>query len=331
MNLTDLCEVLDERSSTDHVEVGPHEMLTGVRRRLAIRRRYRQVTAVTAAIVAALSVGAVTHIMTRSTELTGDPAATPSVAMINGFPQYADGARLIVTSPPVASTATSLRLSFTPTTTGVVFFVRCSDSDKKYEMSLDGRPIISGGCSGSYTPDPVTMRQRIGKLNIVTVTFPDGPPANFGVAVGEKIDPAQYVYPARPAKLQPLDLGPGNMQSGFSGNAEYQTTKVVRADPADPNRPMKLTFAWGKGVHLMLRSQTPGALTVSINGAAIAHGEWWDYNQKMVDQGSDQDWSSTQEEDRNGWVRPRQGSSTTITVKPERMTGDWAVAIQEPS
>jgi hypothetical protein len=334
VNLTDLRDVLDERSTTDHAEARAHVILDGVHGRLAIRRRRRQVIATSAAVVAVLAVGAGALAVTRSAGRTPTPAASAAVPTINGFPEYAQGARVIAASPPLARAATSVRLAFVPSTTGLVFFVRCDGSDKGYEVSLNGRLMMSGsGCGTSGTPDPAAVRSygvQVGKPSTVTVTFPSDPPANFAVAVGEKVDVTRYVFPARPSALQPLDLETGNMKIGDDRGIEYRTTKLVHADPAYPNRPVDLTFPWGTGVHLMLLSQTPGALTVSINGAAIAHGEWWDYGQTLTDGGTDRDWSPTPP-DRNGWPRPQRGAGTTLTVKPERMTGDWAVAIQEPS
>ncbi|RZU51131.1 hypothetical protein EV385_2930 [Krasilnikovia cinnamomea] len=335
MNLTDLREVLDERSTTDHVDARPHLLLAGVQGRLVVRRRNRQITAFAATAVAVLAVGAVTQAVARPAPDHPAPAATAPVPMVNGFREYADGARVIASSAPLAPGAKTLRVTFTPTSADLVFFTRCAhEAGKVHQISLNGKAVSSGtGCGGTVSSDAEMLRSsygvRVGMPNTVTVTFPDGPPADFAVAVGEKVGPGRYVFPTRPSQLQPLDTESGNMKLGYDSGVSYQTTMVVRADPADPNRPVDLPFAWGKGAHLTLLSQTPGALTVTVDGVAIAHGEWWDYQQMLIDGGTDKTWSPPRNRQAT-WEKPEQGSGVVLTVKPERMTGDWAVAIQEP-
>ncbi|MGX6607840.1 hypothetical protein ACWKSP_37800 [Micromonosporaceae bacterium Da 78-11] len=325
MNLTDLHDVLDERSATDHTEARSHLTLTGVHRRLAIRRR-RRITATAAAFVAVLAVGAGTLAVHRSTGRTPEPTSSPSptVPTVGGFPEYAEGARVIAASTPLEAGAKSVRLEFTPRTTALVIFARCDDSALPYDIALNGsRPIMSGeGCGTALTPDPTDKSTGVepGRPSVLTATFPKGVVAGFVMAVGEKIPVDQYVFPPRPATLAPVE-DTGDMRVTDDQGADYGTTKVVRSDPADPNRPVEVAFTWGVGVHLRLRAQTPGAIRVSINGVQVVQGQWWDYGQTLIDGGDDSDWPK-------GGLLAR-GASATITVTPERMTGEWAVVLQQ--
>lgn len=326
MNLTDLRDVLDERSSTDHAEARSHLLLSGVRRRLEVRRRRRRIAAAVAAVLAVLALPAGPLTISHSPERAGHPVAGPKT--INGFPEYAEGTRLFAsaTLPPGA---TSLVLPFVPRSTDLVFFVRCSEaaSKREFALKLNGHDVISGsGCGASFIPAaPAEIGElgvRAGERSVVDVTFPAAAPAGFAVGIGERVPIDQYVFPDRPATLTPLDTG-GNLAETDDSGITYRTAFLLRPDPADPNRPVSRTFTWGKGGHLALRSQTPGALTVTMNGVVVAGGRWWDYGQGLVDGSSSAYWPSAAQRTR--------GATVTVTVTPQRMTGDWAVAFQEPS
>jgi hypothetical protein len=323
VNLTDLREVLDERSATDHVQARSHMLLSGVHQRIAIRRRNRQIAASAVVVVAVVGLGAAVQVANRPTDSSGRPAAQGRVPTINGFPEYSDGYRVIAASTPVAPTATSIRLPFTPTTIDIALQFRCDDPDRDFDIKLNGLAMFAN-CGATWVSDTETSSIfgiHAGQPNNVTITFSHGVPANFAVAVGEKVDRDEYALPDRPAILPPLAAESGNMEISLDQGVTYRTTHLVRADSANPNQPVGLSFGWGKGVHLVLISQTPGALDVSVNGARVAQGEWWDYHQKVVDGGSDKSWALT--------ARPERGANATITVIPQRMSGDWAVAIQE--
>jgi hypothetical protein len=321
VNLTDLRDVLDERSATYDVEARSHLTLAGVHRRLAIRRR-RRIAATAAAVVLVLAAGAGTLAVTRSSGRT--PAATPATPTVGGFPEYAQGARVIAASTPIEPGATAVRLRFTPRTTGLVLFTRCDDNTKQYDIALNGGGrIVSGtGCGSAFTLDPVDESAGVeaGRPSVLTVTFPKGPVAGFAVAVGERVPVGEYVFPPRPATLPPVEDA-GDMRTTDDQGADYGTAVLVRSDPADPNRPVSVTFTWGAGVHLALRAQTPGALRVAVDGLTVAQGQWWDYDQTLVDAGYAADWHQV--------GLPARGAPATITVTPERMTGDWAVVLQQ--
>lgn len=321
MNLTDLRDVLDERSASYEVEARSHLTLTGVQRRLAIRRR-RRITAAAAAVVVVLAAGAGTLAVTRASGRT--PAVAPTVATVLGFPEYAQGARVIAASSPLVPGATMVSLPFTPRTTGLVVFARCDDNTKQYDIAINGsgRMMSGTGCGSAFTFDPVETSAGVqaGRPSVLTVTFPQGPVAGFAVAVGEKVPVDQYVFPPRPSALPPVENADDMRTTDDQGNL-YGAATLVRSDPADPNHPVSVPVTWGTGVHLALRAQTPGAMRVSVNGLVVAQGEWWDYDQGLIDAGYDKDWHQR--------TLPSRGERATLTVTPERMTGDWAVVLQQ--
>lgn len=319
MNLTDLRDVLDERSATDHAEARSHLTLSGVQRRLKLRRRRRRIVVASAAALAVLAIGAVSQTIARSPRQS---AVEP--AQIKPFPEYAQGTRLIA-SAVLTPGARSVQLTFKPGSTSLVFFVRCAEpsATEEFALAINGHQVMSGsGCGASFISSLPQLGVVAGRPSALVVTFPGRAPAGFAVGVGQRVPSGQYVYPSRPATLTPLDTG-GDLAISDEGGTEYRTAFLLRPDPADPDKPVSRTFTWGKGGHLALISQTPGTLTVTINGTKVASGEWWDYTQGLVDASSS-----------SSWPFPGQrakGTTVTITVTPHRMTGDWAVAFQQPS
>ena len=138
------------------------------------------------------------------------------------------------------------------------------------------------------------------------------------MAVGEKVPLDRYVFPPRPPVLTPLAVDDLNWTDPSLG---VRTPALLRADPANPNRPVRATFTWGHGMHVVERAQTPGTLTISVEGVTLGRGDWWDYEQGTVDGGREDTWTSGR--------LPKPGARVTVTVTPERMTGDWVVAVQE--
>jgi hypothetical protein len=76
----------------------------------------------------------------------------------------------------------------------------------------------------------------------------------------------------------------------------------------------------GQGTHLVLVAQSPGALIVKINGVVVAEREWWDYDQTVIDGGTDRHWPAD--------TLPSPGRSAVLEVTGDRMSGNWAVAVQ---
>lgn len=323
MNLTDLRDVLDERSAPDSGDVLAHLMLSGVQQRLEIRRRRRRVAAVAAAVVAVAAVGLVTSAVPRfntGTPTAASPDAVP-VRLIEGFPEYAGGARVVAASTAQAP-ARSTSVTFTPTTLDLVLFTRCTERGK-HAIVVGGVRLFEteGGC-GIYGTGPGSLGKEhgatIGRPLTITLTFTAAPTAGFGFAVGERVDASAYRFPPRPAVLKPLRTQEvaGPTLTGQGG--------VVRADPADFNRPMSVTFPWNGLRSTSMVAQTPGELSLRLNGKELSRGEWWDYQQgEIADRGVD---GKELTLDRGFGLKT--GQRVTLEVTPRRMTGDWSVEFE---
>src|SRR5690606_36721821 len=114
----DLRELMEERSA-EPPTIRHHLRLPAVRRKVVARRRRR--LAVGALTVAAVTAGslAVGTVLTG----TGDPVS-PAARTIEGFPEYAEGARVVAAASAPLSERT-VSFVFTPTTTELVGFARC--------------------------------------------------------------------------------------------------------------------------------------------------------------------------------------------------------------
>jgi hypothetical protein len=174
--------------------------------------------------------------------------------------------------------------------------------------------VSSSTCGGSATKanDWAKYDVAVGRPSVLTVsvtseTAPDG--ATFAAAVGEAVPPTAYPFPPRPAELKALP----DLQ--FSGHA------VVRPDPADPNRQRQVTTEWSGSGQLIARSNTPGRLRVLVNDVEVLDFSCWDYEVGGLHAEPLEVW-----EDRFG-LRLERGQQVTVTVIPERTSGDWMVEL----
>lgn len=315
MNLTDLRDVLDERSTTDHAEARAHLMLTGVHERLRVRARRRRVASVAAAATAVLAVAAGTLAVTRP---HNDPPAPVdgSARTVKGFAEYADGAR-VVAAESARPPADHVSVSFVPTTLKLAFLSRCADGeDESYRLLLNGRQMSVGdGCGQIIRSTPEALSKEygltVGKRASVTLTKTGTPIGELAVAVGVDVDPSRYPYPPRPAALTPLELP--------SVDRDDPHRLLVRSIPGRPELTITAAVRWPWTGELNLWSNTPGALTVKLNGVQVFHGQWWDYSAGQ--------WGGPSAEQVQRLLRPTRGQPVQVTVTPERTTGDWAVVV----
>lgn len=316
MNLTDLRELLDERSDLERVDVRSHLMLDRVHHGIKVRRRRRQAATVIAATVAVLAVGAGTFTFTNRTPTDRTaPVAGPhttSNRMIAGFPEFAAGAQVIAAK---SATADSVSVTFVPTSLDLVFFERCSPTQHdEHSLAINGVQFAVGeGCGGSFSAGAALLTKQFGvKLGTpatLTMTVKGHRPhGEIGAAVGVAMDPSAYPYPPRPSTLAPLDLPSGS------------DWRIIRSDPADPEQVVQTTLAWPGTTLVSLRTNSPGAMTVKIDGVLVLSAESWDYN--VGDHGG----PDVAELERLG-LHLTTGKQVTITVTPERMTGDWALML----
>ncbi|HEU4424235.1 MAG TPA: hypothetical protein VFR67_17030 [Pilimelia sp.] len=320
MNLTDLRDELDARSLPDDDVLGSAR-LAGVQNRIqGIRRRRVAGVAAAAAVVAAVVIG---YGALPRTSALPDPAATPSPSTVNGFSEYASGAKVVATAS--GSLHDTIRLTAVAGERGFAFTHRCSLTDEHLMVRwrIAGRNDSSGAsCStdsgGSYRPEP-TFWTRAGIRPGDTVTFVawvewDGqkprstplPDGAFSFAVMRRLAFEEYPLPPRPAVLQPLSEAPANISpTGAIG--------VVESDPADPNATRTVTVAVPPGASLDIGAQTPGTMRVLVDGKLLTTAEWWDYslgiNANLLRYGQK-------------GTRP-----VTLTFQPEHMTGAWRAVI----
>lgn len=334
MNLTDLQELLEERSAEPDGRVMSHLRLDGVRGRIVARRRRRAAAGVAGTAAAVLVLAGLTVALPREDRPAPGGHPTPTVtaspiASIDGFPEYAQGARLMATTVDELPNRT-VSLMVAPKDADLVVFIRCDAAlvgSVNYTVSVNGSRISRGeSCGGtSFTVSVATLAKdygvKEGEAAEFTMTLHGGQRGSFGLAIGQRVDPATYPYPARPATVEPLELPISNQDGTDSAD---RGGRMLRSDPDDPNRPVELALTWPGARSLEMRAQTPGALRVLINGQEVAKGEWWDYRQGGYATTGDEQWNT---EFRLGL---RRGQSVTVTVKPERMSGDWAVLIDPP-
>ncbi|GIJ80615.1 hypothetical protein SAMN05443287_11571 [Micromonospora phaseoli] len=335
MNLSDLRQVLDERSA-DSTELTVHHLrLHGVRAKVAARRRLR-IMALTSTVALVLVAVAVAVPASRR-DVAPTPAVSPSpTGLIEGFPEYFKGTR--VTGEAVAVLPERrVEVTVVPTTLDLVLFHRCDGIDDGIlldsAIGVDGRVFGTGGCVGQQGPeDWAELGVKVGKPVTFTMTITgardaaaeQNPPTvvpehgMFGLAVGERVPFDEYPLPARPpGPLPSLD----EQTECVGALCPYVVT--LRSDPADPTRTISQTLSWRTLSHIDLVTQTPGRLRVRIDDVEITTTEWWDYEPVGVGLQGDRDlgWK----EDFGLDLNP--GEQVTVEVVPEHFTGEWRVLL----
>ncbi len=345
MNLTDLPDIMRTHSEHDPVPVLAESRLDGVRRKVVAtyRRRVAGAFAGVVAIVMIVGGAAITHHIHGRAAVV--PAASSSpVKMINGFPEYAIGGKLIGTR--TGSLAGPLSLTFTPTALGFVFSDTCTVDDPTIEIDINisiGPAMkmmfsCSTAASGYASEDPVAA-DRITPGSPTAVTFSptafrltlgtDGeetsrkpmavPAGSYSVAMWQKVPFGQYPLPPRPKKLPVLDVA----QYGLGNAPETQT---VYSDPANPLAPRTITFTMpdcakavnGNCNQTAAASQTPGYLHIAVNGVTVNTASFWDY----TGGGSSFDIESAMP-----GITLHPGELVTVTITPEHVTGAWVFAV----
>ncbi|GAA1372449.1 hypothetical protein [Catellatospora chokoriensis] len=347
--MIDLKELLDDRSTTPS-DVTHHLRLQDVQGRITTRRRRRMTAGgALAAMVALVLIG---YGVTPALRSAPQPAVTPSPLprLIEGFPEYSGGAR-VVAAATTAPGATSVTVSWTPTTTDLRYFLRCGtgvpNGTLEYEMSINGHASHGGTCGSSSfswpdhrqaaaehdlrpgTPATVTMTAKGMVLwhEQEQKTEPQPVPSSawMSLAVGENMAFADYPLPARPAALRPVEFE-GTLVMGAVDHAPAEEHRWLRSDPADPLRPMSVTIAWRDRYDLRLRAQTPGTLGISLDGVEVNSPTWWDYEAGEVGFY----WQTATYRpvpEVAGFTPPAPGSLVTLTVTPRDVTGAWLVQV----
>ncbi len=334
----DLSELMRERSAAGEPTVR-EQRLAEVRRRIARVRRHRAIA------TAAAACAVVAAVVANASLLPGHQESAPWVAdsptrMIDGFPEYGLGARVVATGSASLPDA-DVSVTVTPRTLDIVLLGLCS-SPLTTTLAANGRELPSFGYCGPNpypgTPVPGLLADDLGYLldaygvsvgEPVTFTMTavhergvsggdtpsDLPLPSVGtiaLAVMERVPFGAYPLPRRPDELFPLRPLPGTQRPVLD----------LRSDPDDPLRPVSGSLEWIDQADLFVAMQTPGYLHISVNGIVAASVERWDYHgfwelPGMVDVG---------DPERLPLDFP-EGTVVTITVVPEHVTGTWRVAV----
>lgn len=309
MNLTDLTDVLRAHADLDGTA---HEArMAGVRARVVATRRRMALTGVFCLVLAL--VGAVYLTLPRPVE----PAQPP-----RSLPEYQFGARLVAQAWADLP-ATSVTVEFTPTAADLVVFGHCTTEEPLVTLiTINGRTVVGGNCGGASSRrvgdladyggaagEPLVITMFVG-LSRVAGEFPgtaadlrppgDGVTGEFAVGVGVPVPFSEYSFPPRPETLAGIEdfIEPGGVN--------------IRADRNDPGAPRTLEMVWPGPSEVTAALDTPGRLVVSINGTVVHTATSWGYHGSVsvATVGA-------------GEVAP--GQVVTVTVVPERATGDWNV------
>ncbi|WP_410809630.1 hypothetical protein [Micromonospora sp. 067-2] len=340
MNLVDLQRVLEERSDDSAEHVMHHLRLHGVQAKVLARRRRRIATWATCAVVALAGIAATAVVSGLRADLAPAPVDTPPrVRTIEGFPEYANGAR-VVAAKSAALPERRVEVTVVPTTLDLVVFSRCDSAGEEVvlEMALtvNGHDFSGGTCAGALRPRgwkdmdvavgrpatfvmTITRAKRAGSAEAGDVQVPIPAVGAFGLAIGERVPFDRYPLPPRPAALGPLDQA---FPAGCTEAACPQAV-ILRSDPADPTRPVRQTVTWKTMGSIDMVAQTPGLLHLSVNGVQITTAEWWDYTRGGNGMYGDRD---------GGWKREfgldlRAGDPVTVEAVPEHLTGAWQVVL----
>ncbi len=323
MNLTDLTEVLRDHAELD--DTAHDARMAGIRARVLGTRRRLALTGVVCVVLAL--VGTVFLALPRQVQ-PADPARS--------FPEYGSGSRLVMQAWRDLPTD-SVTVEYTPKSDSFVLFERCVAESANQVLvnmiTINGREVKGGGCDsggvmeigdlakyGGAVGKPLVITMIVGSGRVVgeppekveDVRSPDeSATGEFAIGIGELVSISEYSFPPRPETLEDLDdiAAPGDMPGDIN----------IRADRNDPDAPQTLNVTWSGPYRLLVSLNTPGRIEVLINGEAAYDVDSWDY-------GGVSGFAILGEED--GPHLPP-GQTATITVIPERTTGDWIVQLAE--
>ena len=321
----DLSEVLHDHA--DPPAILHAARMDGLRTRVREVRRRRAFVAV-ACVVLAVVVGG---LVTRPSLLDSRPAVSEP------FPEYLLSSRVLAQTS--GHTPEPLTIRFTPATdpADIRLIFSCAVGDKhapgneeslSVTLSIDGKAVDQAVCSDNETAignEEVRKSLRIGQPALVRMTVlghmselpwgttttpavdraPDG--VALRLAVGEHVPVTEYPLPPPPEE-------PVRVDEYVLDDADI----VLRADPADPNKPQKVVVPWRGVSALNLTNGSPGRLRVLIGGNTIVDSSHYDYApSSIVDQAG---------YDPTDLVR---GQPVEISVVPEGAHGDWVVMLME--
>lgn len=343
MNVTDLPELMRERSAHGPEPVLADSRMAAIGRKVtAARRRTAGGLAGLMLLVMAVTLSAVAGLG------GGHHRPAPPASTIDGFLEYANGGRLVSEETALYSGG-GIPQTVDADDFGLMATSRCP-APPAVEIDLDiavnGRHqgTMSCGSGGTYaqyppaiypkwhvTPGrPVTFlfipkafRLTLGAGGQTIGRTPTAlPPGMFSVAVYQQIRFADYPLPPRPHTLPTLNVG----QFGLDDTG--MTT--VGSDPNDPLAPKSLTLTLPAHcpqagcLDMAVTAQTPGEIDIRIDGTLVSTARFWDYDGSgvmvtVVD-------TMQSQQPPYGDIHLTPGTQITVTITARYLTGAWEFA-----
>jgi hypothetical protein len=330
-----LRDLFEERSAAPNTD-NQKERLDAVRRRIT-RVHHRMAAGAAAGFAVVLAVTATVAIGGRGSRVapaegasTATAEPTSGVESVEGFPRYVEGARILTAASAAIRPGGSGTLTFqTAATADLAFFARCSPHVADLYVRVlwpagDETGIQCGGGSGWHDRNSLShLGIRPGETARIVFSVTSGPKrvelpssGTISVAIGERAPAGEVPLPPAPPTLPPLPRPP----------ADADVVTTIRNRPGDPLAPRTVEIGWQPHLLFFVLMQTPGNVRVRLDGEQFMQCEKWDYSPPPVppryvnDCGEERILTNT--------ANPgKPGDTVTITVIPERVTGDWAVVV----
>lgn len=280
---------------------------------------------------------------------TGEPQPSP-MRRIEGFPEYAHGARVIAAaSAPIRTGTVSLTWTFDDS--AITLFDRCEylgpeNSMVFTETTVNGRPWFGSSCGpnngggGSMRPDPttwssfdiragdqvtvvvkLTRAQQVDPVSGEKKAVPMPQTGLLAIAIGAPVAFSAFPLPPRPSVLPSLQVPiSGNAPDGGEGG-------LVTVDATHAPTTIEVPLAWSGSFDVSIASTTPGSLRLAIAGVPVHTCEFWNYEGSSCGIS----WTVGQN-DGFPWLKEitaKKGSTVILTVTPEHVTGPWGVRVTQ--
>ncbi|MCP2324653.1 RNA polymerase sigma-70 factor (sigma-E family) [Hamadaea flava] len=308
--------------------------LAAVQDRIQHARQRRIVSiASVCAVVLALVLG---YAINPAHNVVPAPIASATSRLINGFPEYALGNRVVATGTATDET-TPTKLSWVASTSDFSVYMRCRASAATYirvtfettsgqlgQMGCDATP--DGPRTGIGTaiawPTENVMNAGVtaGAYVVMTVSLaitkrPAPADVVVDVAVGERMAWSDYPFPAKPKVLQELD-----------SNRLDQSPKALELRPpaADASQTVKTVgLTWGTQYKIHISQRAPGILRLMVAGVEVMSCGNWSWETGGC--GYTLDPKDPDLLAKLPALRP--GEEFEIAIVPEHVSADWAAWI----
>ncbi|GAB4048138.1 SigE family RNA polymerase sigma factor [Catellatospora paridis] len=317
-----------------------NDRLSAVRTRIAGNRRRSVAGVATACLVALALIAAyalLPHLRARALPEPAFPIEVPQFAQSSPAFADVDYYRLTASAQHGYTPHLDPALTWTPSGRPEALFIGCRHLGEHKvltaRVSVNGwRPAGTGmdtctgdtdmGFDGFFTAlDPAALGLVAGRPATVTLDLEFGqngddplPEGTVAVAIGEPASYAELPWPGTAPSRAPLDRTPQDA-------VDPATVTMLESGGAHST-----TLTWTGPLVLSANAQTPGRLRILVDGALATN---LDFGTPFLqlEHGSR---AVLDPAGRYGYgfrFAPRPGSKITITVVPERLVGDWYVAI----